>query len=85
MAAVAVRVGDIERRRIKYRFDEQLHVVRVNAAVAGMDDPLCGGIPSSPAGTPYPEGLDQLNMCLQSNTLGEFPATPASPIPMRCL
>ncbi|MCZ6651643.1 MAG: GEVED domain-containing protein [Planctomycetota bacterium] len=46
-------------------------------AVDGMEDPLCGGVPNAPDAVPYPEGLTQLNMCVQSNTLGEFPTTPS--------
>ncbi len=46
-------------------------------SVAGLDDPLCGGIPSAPPGTPYPVGLTQLSMCVQSNTLGGAPSVPS--------
>jgi len=45
--------------------------------IAGVDDPLCGGIPSSPPGSPYPNGLTQLNMCFQSN----FEHNPGAPNP----
>ncbi len=35
--------------------------------IASLDDPLCGGIPSTPP--VFPNGIDQLNLCVQSNTL----------------
>ncbi len=43
--------------------------------VNAMDDPLCGGIPNLPDGNSFPNGLDQGNLCLQSN-LDHAPATP---------
>ncbi len=41
--------------------------------IIAIDDPLCGGIPNLPDGSPFPNGLSQLNLCLQSNTLGGNP------------
>ncbi len=43
----------------------------------GVDDPLCGGIPNLPDGFPFPNGLGQDNLCLQSN----FVHGPSSPGP----
>ena len=42
--------------------------------IAGFDDPLCGGIPNAPDAFPYPNGLDQLNLCVQSNLNAGTPA-----------
>ncbi|MCH8853301.1 MAG: hypothetical protein IID41_11720 [Planctomycetes bacterium] len=47
------------------------------ADVLGMDDPLCGGIPCAPGGCSFPNGLDQFNLCLQSNVLGNAPVVPS--------
>ena len=43
----------------------------------GVDDPLCGGIPNLPDAFPFPNGLGQDNLCLQSN----FVHGPSSPHP----
>ena len=43
--------------------------------IDGMDDPLCGGIPNSPDGFPFPNGLDEEILCLQSN-FEHYPALP---------
>ncbi len=42
-----------------------------------FDDPLCGGIPSAPDGFPFQTGLEQLNLCVQSN----FEHNPGTPGP----
>ncbi len=44
------------------------------AGMPGPHDPLCGGIPN---GWPFFNGLDQLNLCVQSNLLGGAPDVPA--------
>ena len=41
--------------------------------IVGFDDPLCGGVPNGP----FPNGLDQLNLCVQSNLLGGAADTPS--------
>ena len=42
-----------------------------------FDDPLCGGVPSEPDGFPFLWGLEQLNLCVQSN----FEHNPEAPNP----
>ena len=46
------------------------------ASADTFDDPLCGGIPNLPDGFPFPNGLSQLNLCVQSNILGGAPDVP---------
>ena len=43
------------------------------AGFLALDDPLCGGIPNGP----FPNGIDQLNLCVQSNILGGAPDVPS--------
>ncbi len=43
------------------------------SGLQGFSDPLCGGIPAGP----FPNGLDQLNLCVQANTLGGAPVDPS--------
>lgn len=45
------------------------------AGKPGPHDPLCGGIPN--VRWPFPNGLDQLNICVQANILGGAPDVPA--------
>ncbi len=41
--------------------------------IVGFPDPLCGGIPNGP----FFSGLDQLNLCVQANTLGGAAVVPS--------
>ena len=41
-----------------------------------LQDPLCGGIPNSGWEAWYPTGLDELNLCVQSNLLAGTPVNP---------
>lgn len=47
------------------------------ATIDMVDDPLCGGVPNAPDAFPFPNGLDLLDLCVQSNI--EHP--PDSPNP----
>ena len=46
-------------------------------AVESFDDPLCGGVPNAPDAFPFPSGLDELNICVQSNILAGDPVEPS--------
>ncbi len=45
--------------------------------IIDVDDPLCGGIPSTPLPPLFPNGIDQLNLCVQANTLAGAPVDPS--------
>ena len=47
------------------------------ASVDRFDGPLCGGVPNAPDAFPFPNGLDEPNLCVQSNNLGGNPTMPS--------
>ncbi len=46
------------------------------SSIASMENPLQGGVPNLPDGFPFPEGMTELNLTLQSNIDGGDPTEP---------